>query len=107
MPTSRNITAHVLRRLIESPDRPHTKLGRRKQIITDLSGGIEPGDGLIQVRADAAHQPGRRHEFHEGLPQRRGDRGRCFLGHRQRRFCGDEQGRTVWFELPWKRPEST
>ncbi|HEY5984860.1 MAG TPA: ATP-binding protein [Streptosporangiaceae bacterium] len=21
--------------------------------------------------------------------------------------CGDENGRTVWFELPWKRPEST
>lgn len=21
--------------------------------------------------------------------------------------CGDERGRTVWFELPWKRPEST
>ena len=68
---SRNVPAHLFRRLIQPPDHPHAELRRRQQILTPLPGRIQPGDRLIQVRANPPHQPSRRHQLAQRLPQRR------------------------------------
>jgi two-component sensor histidine kinase len=57
----------------------------------------DDGSGNVPVPArpaDSLTETGRGLELVELIADR--------WGH-----CGDEQGRTVWFELPWKRPEST
>jgi hypothetical protein len=45
----------LVRRLLQAVDHPDAKLRRREQIITTLSGCIQPGHRLIQVRTDPPH----------------------------------------------------
>jgi hypothetical protein len=63
----------LLRSLIKPPDHQGTELRRRKQIIAPLPRRIQLYHCLIQIRAHPAHQPGRRHQLSQRLPQRRPD----------------------------------
>jgi hypothetical protein len=54
---SRDIPAHVFRRLTQPADHSRTKLCRREQILTALSRGIQPSHRLIQIRPTLRTRP--------------------------------------------------
>jgi len=61
----------LFRCLIQTADHPRAEFGRRQQILTPLAGRIQPGNGLIKIRAHPPHQADRRHQLGHRLPQLR------------------------------------
>jgi hypothetical protein len=55
-------------RIIKPLDHPAAHFRCRGQILAALAGGIQPGDRLIQVDSDPAHQPGGAHQLNQRIP---------------------------------------
>lgn len=60
---SRNAPPNLLCRFIKPPDHPVTHLRRWTKVLASLTRGIQPGDDLIQVDPDPAHQPSSPHQL--------------------------------------------
>lgn len=56
--------------LVEEPGPANALRRVREQVAAALAGSVELGDGLVEVDADAADQPGRPDEFPQCSPHR-------------------------------------
>jgi hypothetical protein len=58
----------VFRRIIKPPDHAAAHFHNRTQILATLAGGIESGNGLIEIHPDPAHQPSSPHQLNQRIP---------------------------------------
>ena len=65
---SRNAPPNLLGSIIKPLDHPAAHFRCRTQILATLAGGVEPGNGLIEVDPDTAHQPGSPHQLNQRIP---------------------------------------
>ena len=56
--------------LVEEPGPADALRGVREEVAAVLAGGVQLGDGLVEVDADPADQPGSADQFGQRIPQR-------------------------------------